>query len=70
MLFRQQPLRESEIRPTHQAYLVTRPGLLDDPVDGINSIAGFIDHRGELALGGKTPPAILKDDHIPLLNGS
>jgi len=70
MLFRQQPLRESEVRPTHHAYLVTRPRLLDDPVDRINSIAGFIDRRGERALGGKTPPAILKDDHIPLLHGS
>src|SRR5258706_1687173 len=70
MLLGEQPLGRPKIGATHHADLTTCPGLLDDPVDRIDSIAGFIDQRGELALGGKPPPAILNDDHISLLHSS
>ena len=70
MLLGQQPLSKPKIGATDHPDLAIRPGLLDDPVDGIHAIVGIVELWIELALGGKPSPAILKHHHISLLSGS
>src|SRR5947209_12532413 len=70
MLLSQEPLGEPEVGASHGADLAAGPGLLGNPGDRIGSVTRLIEDGGELALGGKTSPAVLQNHSIAYLNGS
>src|SRR2546430_14068408 len=70
MLLSQEPLGEPEVGASNCSDLAAGPGLLGNPGNCIGSVTRLIEDGGELALGGKTSPAVLQNHGIPYLNGS
>ncbi len=59
------PLDKAQVRRPEGADVAIAPGLLQQPGHGVGTVAGLVDHGGELPAGPERAPAVLVDHGIP-----
>src|SRR5947209_19987756 len=70
MLTGGQPLSAADVRATEGAHDAARPRLTSRPGDGVNAVAGLLEHGVELALRAIPPAHILDHNGIARLHGA
>ena len=59
------PLDKAQVRRPEGADVAIAPGLVQQPGHGVSTVAGLVDHGGELPAGPERAPAVLVDHGIP-----